>query len=92
VLQARALWANSMSSAILVSEVSYLQVYNAAAQLSYTDRDPFVAAVRDALGDQLPGEGAIARAVSVAFATYWQPPPDSIAKPSKPPSLRRSIR
>jgi hypothetical protein len=70
-----------MASAILIPETSYLQIHNAASQLNCADRAAFVAAVRDALGDQPPNEGAIGRAIAVAFRSYWRAPQLPVPRP-----------
>jgi hypothetical protein len=63
-----------MPSTIPIPETSYLRICHAASQLNCADRAAFAAAVREALGDQPADEGAIARAVAVAFRAYWRAP------------------
>jgi hypothetical protein len=60
--------------ALTVPETSFLQICNAASHVHCADRSAFLAAVRDALGNQPPNEGAIGRAIAVAFRTYWKAP------------------
>jgi hypothetical protein len=59
---------------ITLSEHQSLAVTRAAAALPVADRDPFLAAVAEALAGHELGDGAVHRAVRTAFAAYWKPP------------------
>jgi hypothetical protein len=59
---------------ISVSEDQYLTIFNAANVLCPADRDEFVAAVAHELAGQSIGDGALHRAIAVAFRTFFHPP------------------
>jgi hypothetical protein len=59
---------------ICLSDRQSLAVTNAAAALCPSDRDPFLEAVARQLAGQELGDGAVHRAVAVAFQAFWKPP------------------
>lgn len=59
---------------IHLSDYQSLAVTNAAAALCPDDRDRFMAAVAHELAGQEIGDGAVHRAVALAFHTFWKPP------------------
>jgi hypothetical protein len=59
---------------ICLSDCQSLTVIRAAAALPPADRDPFLQAVADQLVGRELGDGAVHRAVAVAFQAFWKPP------------------
>ena len=71
---------------ILVSEIQWLQIANAAEALSPADRAPFVAHIVRELEGKPIGEGTVARAVATSFKVFFIPP----EIPRMPPRWARS--
>ena len=59
---------------IELSDAQSLAISNAAAALCPTDRDQFYQAVARQLAGREIGDGAVHRAVAVAFQAFWRPP------------------
>ena len=59
---------------IRLSERQSLRVDSAALALPLADRDGFYQAVAAELAGREIGDGAVHRAVAVAFRTFWRPP------------------
>ena len=59
---------------ICLSDCQSLTVTSAAAALCPSDRDQFYAAVAHQLAGHEIGDGAVHRAVAVAFQLYFKPP------------------
>ena len=73
---------------IRLSDHQSLAVSNAALALPLADRDGFYQAVAAQLAGHEIGDGSVARAVAVAFRTFWRPPelPHTPSRWSKRPS------
>ena len=59
---------------IRLTDAQSLTINNAAAALCPADRDQFLAAVARQLAGHEIGDGAVHRAVAVAFQAFWRPP------------------
>lgn len=59
---------------ITLTDEQSLAISNAAAALCPTDRDQFYQAVARQLDGREIGDGAVHRAVAVAFQAFWRPP------------------
>ena len=59
---------------IELSDAQALQIANAACALPAADRDQFYQAVARQLDGREIGDGAVHRAVAIAFSAYWHPP------------------
>ena len=70
---------------ISLSDRQSLAVTSAANALPVADRDGFYAAVAHQLAGHEIGDGAVHRAVAVAFQTFFKPP----ELPQKPPRWDR---
>ena len=57
-----------------------LVVANAASALCPSDRDAFHQAVFRQLNGHLIGDGAVGRAVAIAFSAYWRPPDFAVTR------------
>jgi hypothetical protein len=58
---------------IELTDAQSLAISNAAAALCPTDRDQFYQAVARQLAGREIGDGAVHRAVAVAFQAFWRP-------------------
>ena len=59
---------------IELSDAQALQIANAACALPAANRDQFYQAVARQLDGREIGDGAVHRAVAVAFQAFWRPP------------------
>ena len=65
-------------SSILVTELQYLAIANAAAALCPNDRDQFVAAIHAELSGPPIGDGTIGRAIRAVQASFHHPEPERV--------------